>query len=58
MAKTIWLGLGLWGLTMWPVPTYILEKILVIMGAIGWLGLCVMGAAVIWWKLGEWMRDD
>jgi len=56
LAKTIWLGICLWGLTMWPVPTQLLGALLIGLGAIGWLGICVGFAGWVWWRISE--KDD
>ena len=55
--KGIWLGLFLWGISMGLIPTPTLAKILIGLGVIGWLGVCVMVAGIILWKVEDYLID-
>ncbi len=56
-ARDIWLGAGLWGLTLLLVPDPLLGQLFMLVGSVCWLGLCVIGTSVILWKIEDWIDE-
>ncbi len=52
--RNLWLGLFIWGLTLGPIPTLMLAKMLALLGAGTWLALCIFMAGFIWVKIDDW----
>ena len=55
--RNVWLGFFLWGLTLGPIPTVMLAKMLALLGAGTWLAICIVVAGFIWIKIDDWIIE-